>query len=70
MRKKFKMCARCARLWAETRQGPARFPGITRHAKELGVSRIHLWNVLTGRRESRSLTARYQALVESEKVSG
>ena len=39
-----------------------RFPGITEDAKKLGVSRPHLWMVLTGSRESMSLTRRYQAL--------
>jgi len=39
------------------------YPGISNHAEELGVSRPHLWMVLTGRRVSRSLTARYNALV-------
>jgi hypothetical protein len=39
-----------------------RFPNISRHAAELGVTREHLWRVLTGRRESRSLTARYSDL--------
>ena len=36
--------------------------GITTHAKQLGVHRIHLWLVLTGRRQSRSLIKRYRAL--------
>ncbi len=39
-----------------------RFPGITRDAAELGVSRVHLWKVLTGRRSSLSLTRRYGEL--------
>ena len=39
------------------------FPGISVYAEELGVRREHLWMVLTGRRVSRSLTARYNALV-------
>ena len=38
------------------------YPGIVGHAAELGVGRVHLWMVLTGRRVSRSLTARYNAL--------
>lgn len=40
-----------------------RFKGICAQAEELGVDRIHLWKVITGRRESRSLLARYQSLV-------
>ncbi|HMP73851.1 MAG TPA: hypothetical protein PKE55_11375 [Kiritimatiellia bacterium] len=29
-----------------------RFPGICEHARKLGVSRVHLWYVLTGERKS------------------
>ena len=43
-----------------------RYRGITRHAEQLGVRREHLWMVLTGRRESRSLRERYAALVREE----
>ena len=39
-----------------------KFPGITEDAKKLGVSRPHLWMVLTGTRTSGSLTRRYHAL--------
>ncbi len=39
-----------------------RFPGICHAAKELGVSRIHLWFLLTGQRTSPGLLRRYQAL--------
>ena len=42
-----------------------RFPGITRDAAELGVTRVHLWKVLTGRRSSLSLTRRYSELKEN-----
>jgi hypothetical protein len=38
------------------------FPGIVAAARKLGVHRNHLWLVLSGRRESRSLVARYKAL--------
>ena len=38
------------------------FRGITEDAEELGVSRQHLWFVLTGKRESKSLSRRYRAL--------
>lgn len=46
---------------------PARvkFPGICADAATLGVSRIHLWLVLTGARRSLTLTRRYQALKRS-----
>jgi len=36
--------------------------GIVADAKALDVHRIHLWLVLTGRRQSRSLIKRYRAL--------
>ncbi len=39
-----------------------RFPGIVEDAKALGVNRIHLWLVLTGRRQSTRLMVRYRAL--------
>ncbi|MFZ4397647.1 MAG: hypothetical protein ACOYOU_18710 [Kiritimatiellia bacterium] len=36
-------------------------PGITRAAKDMGVSHSHLWRVLSGERQSRVLTQRYLA---------
>jgi N-glycosylase/DNA lyase len=39
-----------------------RYPNISRHADILGVTREHLWRVLTGRRESRSLIMRYNSI--------
>ncbi len=42
------------------------FPGIVRHARELGVSRIHLWYVLKRMRESKPLLRRYRALKRAE----
>ena len=41
------------------------FPGIVAAAKQLDCSRIHLWYVLTGRRQSKSLHARYKELSTS-----
>jgi hypothetical protein len=38
------------------------FPGIVADARRLGVSRMHLWSVLSGRRESTGLVRRYHAL--------
>jgi hypothetical protein len=35
------------------------FRGISRSARALGVTREHLWQVLTARRKSRRLLARY-----------
>ncbi len=37
-----------------------RFPGITEDAAALGVTRPHLWMVLTGARVSKRLTTRYR----------
>ena len=37
--------------------GP-RFIGIVAEAKRLGVTKAHLWRVLTGKRESKSLMGR------------
>jgi hypothetical protein len=42
------------------------FPGICRDARRLGVSRHHLWSVLSGRRESDVLLLRYAALKQQE----
>lgn len=39
-----------------------RFRGISADAERLDVCRQHLWQVLTGRRQSRSLLSRYQQL--------
>ena len=41
---------------------PPRFPGIVESARALGVSRDHLFKVLTGKRSSASLLERYRAL--------
>ena len=43
-------------------RGPVRFPGINAACAALGCSRTHLYSVLTGQRQSRSLLARYEAL--------
>ncbi len=43
----------------KNRQRRARIRGITRAARELGVSHSHLWRVLTGERQSRRLRSRY-----------
>lgn len=50
----------------KTRRGETRFPGIKRHAETLGVSRPHLFLVLTGQRKSASLLRRYRELMRSE----
>jgi hypothetical protein len=45
---------------------PIRFPGITRAAERLKVTRIHLYLVLSGQRTSHRLLMRYQALQHKE----
>lgn len=47
-------------------RGDTRFPGICRHARALGVSRVTLWRVLTGAWELPKLKARYDALCSTE----
>ncbi len=42
------------------------FPGIATHAEALGVSRQHLYYVLSGARQSPQLAARYRALLRDE----
>jgi hypothetical protein len=44
------------------KQRTVKYPNISRHAQMLGVTREHLWRVLTGRRESRSLSVRYASI--------
>ena len=39
-----------------------KYSNISAEAAQLGVHRIHLWQVLEGRRHSRSLIHRYRAL--------
>lgn len=45
------------------------FPGITEHARKLGCSRPHLWQVLTGRRQSARLRKRYEQLMRAERAA-
>lgn len=42
--------------------------GLSASAKALGVSRVHLWMVLTQRRESASLLRRYQELIDKKNM--
>lgn len=42
-------------------------PGIMNDARVLGVHRVHLYEVLVGKRVSHSLKRRYQALQDSKK---
>jgi hypothetical protein len=44
-----------------------RYPGISEHARTLGVSRPHLWMVLQGQRQSRRLMECYRKLTAGRK---
>jgi len=44
-----------------------RIAGITIAAGTLGVTRFHLYKVLTGKRESAPLLARYRAMMAAQK---
>lgn len=44
-----------------------RYPGIMRASRDLGVNRIHLYLVLTGKRVSHRLTDRYRMWQEMER---
>ena len=44
-----------------------KYPGITRHARKLGVTYPHLWQVLTGRRQSKRLMSGYVRLIREER---
>ena len=54
---------------AHRARGETRFPGIKRHAEALGISRPHLFLVLTGERKSARLITRYRALIHAEKTN-
>jgi hypothetical protein len=43
-----------------------RFKGVGLEARLLGVSSIHLWKVLTGKRQSETLTMRYAKLKQEK----
>jgi len=50
-------------------RGDTRFPGICRHARQLGVNRCTLYRVLTNEWDLPKLKARYDALLVSEKTA-
>lgn len=50
------------RATGKVKRGATEFHGIGRDAAQLGVTRVHLWLVLKGKRESRPLIRRYQQL--------
>ncbi len=58
-----RVCSRLHHPVSLRRTNRIRYYGIVRHARQLGVSQPHLWMVLTGKRPSRSLMARYRELV-------
>jgi hypothetical protein len=47
----------------DKRTRPLRFPGIGLYSRKLGVTREHLFMVLTGKRTSTRLMRRYSALL-------
>jgi len=47
--------------------GRTKFHGIVEQAGQLRVSRGHLWQVLTGRRQSKVLLQRYLKLTRNRK---
>jgi hypothetical protein len=47
------------------RSAAPKYPGISADAKTLGVSRTHLFLVLTGKRKSARLMSRYLALTSA-----
>jgi hypothetical protein len=49
-------------------RNPVRFPGIVRHARQMKVSRMHLYLVLTGQRTSHRLLRRYRALIPFPRI--
>lgn len=51
----------------KAKRSPVQHPGIVAHARALNVSRIHLWFVLTGVRESKILNRRYRELMRKLK---
>jgi hypothetical protein len=55
-------CQGNARAHRRSKRGKTRFPGIVWQASALGVTRHHLYQVLTGTRPSRSLIRRYEEL--------
>lgn len=48
-----------------TKRAP-RIAGIVADAEKLGVSRIHLYKVLRGKRQSKSLIRRYRELQKTK----
>ncbi|MCA1659016.1 MAG: hypothetical protein LC642_00520 [Verrucomicrobiaceae bacterium] len=50
-----------------TKNRRVRFPGIVEHARKLGITRIHLYYLLTGARPwQKAMLAEYRALKRAE----
>jgi hypothetical protein len=60
---------RAPRLKVESKAGRQKYVGITTDARTLGVERSHLWRVLIGERQSKSLLARYRALKQKQQAN-
>lgn len=60
-KERYQKAMRDKRKTAVRRETRHVIPGICADARRLGVSRMHLWAVLTGRRESEPLMRRYRA---------
>jgi hypothetical protein len=51
------------------KRGRAKYLGIITDAATLGVERTHLWRVLSGQRQSKSLLARYRKLKAQQSLA-
>jgi hypothetical protein len=54
---------------SKAKPGRAKYVGIVADAAALDVDRIHLWKVLSGRRASKSLLARYRQLKQKQSLA-
>lgn len=61
---------RKAKASRKRRKRPIRFPGIVAAAQALGVSRVHLYLVLSGRRKSARLLERYEEWKDQTQPQG
>ena len=50
-------------------KGRVRFPGICADAQKLGVHRVHLYEVLSGKRTSHRLIASYEMLKNGKELA-
>lgn len=61
-------CKKGARKGGKSNRRKVRFPGICADAEALGCHRVHLYEVLTGKRNSHSLKQRYHAMKKGGKA--